>query len=228
MTCITKYFIKVLFFSIFFCGLKTTYSQGNDIKDALINIEKGNIDKAVEFLKKNYTDSDPSILFLDAVLTSDGKSALNKYINIFEKFPESRYADAALYRIFTYYYSIGAYNKAESYLNILKKRYPSSSYLRYTDRNMPDTTDEEEELKKYKYTVQAGAFLKKENAERLAGQLQMEGYECEIINREIGGSIFNIVLAGKFENEIESKPLLELLENKFNIKGRLVDFDQYR
>ncbi|MGK9477640.1 SPOR domain-containing protein [Melioribacter sp. OK-6-Me] len=228
MTCITKYFIKVLFLSIFFCGHITTFSQEIDIKDALINIEKGEIDKAVEFLKKNYTESDPSILFLDAVLTSDGKSALNKYINIFEKFPESRYADAALYRIYTYYYSIGAYKKAESYLNTLKKNYPSSPYLKYTDRNLPDTTDEVEELKEYKYTVQAGAFLKKENAERLVSQLKMEGYECEIISREIGGSLFSIVLAGKFENEIESKPLLELLENKFSIKGRLVDLDQYR
>jgi glutaredoxin len=228
MTGNTKYLSGALFLIIFFGGIIKTFAQEIDIKDALIDIEKGEIDKAAEFLKQNYSTSDPSILFLDAVLTKDGKSALNKYTTIFEKFPESRYADAALYRIFTYYYSVGAYNKAEYYLDLLKAKYPSSPYLKFTDRNLPDTTDEEEEINEYRYAVQAGAFLKRDNAERLADQLQAEGFECVIINREIGGSIFNIVLAGKFENESESLPLLELLENKFNIKGRLVDLDRDR
>ncbi|MGK9368807.1 SPOR domain-containing protein [Melioribacter sp. Ez-97] len=228
MTFKTKYFAIVFVLTILWGGTIKTFAQEIDIKDALIDIEKGEIDKAAEFLKQNYSDSDPSILFLDAVLTKDGKSALNKYVYIIEKFPASRYADAALYRIFTYYYSLGAYNKAERYLDLLKSKYPASPYLRFTNRNLPDSTDEEGEIIEYRYAVQAGAFLKRDNAERLADQLQAEGFECEIINREIGGSIFNIVLAGKFENEKDSRPLLELLENKFSIKGRLIDLDRNR
>ncbi len=94
------------------------YAQEVDIVPALQQIENGNIKSAETFLRdlKVKNANDPSVIFLDAVLTKDGEEALKKYSTVLEKYPNSKYADAVLYRIFSYYYSLGYYKKAETYL----------------------------------------------------------------------------------------------------------------
>jgi tetratricopeptide (TPR) repeat protein len=126
---------------------------------------------------KSTAPNDPSVIFLDGVLTQNGDDALKKYSFVYEKYPKSRYADACLFRIFSYYYSLGYYKKAESYLTKLKTEYPASPYIKTADRTIPDEDSEinavadnkpEEKIdapKNYKYTIQVGAFLNADNAE---------------------------------------------------------------
>ena len=82
------------------------FSQTN-IVPALKDIEQGDLigarTKLGTLLAK--FPSDPSVNFLDAVLTEDGVEAVNKYTQIFNQYPQNQYADAALYRTFSYYYS---------------------------------------------------------------------------------------------------------------------------
>ncbi|MHB8931303.1 MAG: SPOR domain-containing protein, partial [Melioribacteraceae bacterium] len=173
----------------------------------------------------------------------DGDEALRKYSTVLEKFPENKYADASLYRIFSYYYSLGYYKKAESYLNRLKKDFPESPYIKTADRKIPDieepssqTVSEPQipqpaqqkkiEAKEYNFTIQAGAFLNIDNAKNLSDQLRKENYFTEITTKEVGGSILNIVNVGKFANEEKAKPVLNFLEKKFNLKGRVVPINQ--
>ncbi|MEW6702579.1 MAG: SPOR domain-containing protein, partial [Bacteroidota bacterium] len=153
-------------------------------------------------------------------------------------------ADAALYRIFSYYYSLGYYKKAETYLNRLKKEFPESPYIKAADRKIPDVEEpastsngltdlienkhtqpvhvEKTETRNYNFTIQAGAFLNVENAKKLSGQLKRENYFTEITTKEIGGTILNVVNVGRFVTEEETKPVLSKLEKKFYIKGRVV------
>ncbi len=221
------------------------FSQEVDISPALKQIESGNISNAAAILLnlKSKNPGDPSVIFLDAILTKDGDEALRKYSTVLEKFPESKYADASLYRIFSYYYSLGYYKKAETYLDRLKKDFPESQYVKTADRKIPDVEEpsaqtvsesqiqqpaqqKKNEATENNFTIQAGAFLNVDNARKLSDQLKKENYFTEITTKEVGGSILNVVNVGKFANEEETKPVLNFLEKKFNLKGRVVPINQ--
>jgi tetratricopeptide (TPR) repeat protein len=220
-------FILIFFSTPFF-------AQEIDISSALRQIESGDIKSAEATLVnlRSNKPNDPSVIFLDAVLTTNGEEALRKYSTVYEKFPKSRYADAALYRIFSYYYSLGYYKRAETYLTKLKTEFPDSPYLKSADRNIPDSEEVVEITKepkidpvKYNFTIQAGAFLNLDNAKKLSGQIQSDGYFSEITSKEIGGSILNVVNVGKFLNEEDAKPVLKYLVDKFNLIGRVIQVD---
>lgn len=215
-------------------------AQEINISKALWEVEAGNIANAQTYLQgfKNANPDDPSVIFLDGVLTQNGDDALKKYSFVYEKYPKSKYADACLFRIFSYYYSLGYYKKAESYLTKLKTEFPNSPYLKAADRTIPDEepeievvpeTKKEENIivnKNYKYTIQVGAFLNADNANKLNTQLNADGFSSEIITKEIGGSLFNIVNTGNFETEDEAAQMLDTLENKYSLKGRIVPLTQ--
>ncbi|MCL6097915.1 MAG: SPOR domain-containing protein [Bacteroidetes bacterium] len=234
---------------ILFFAASQLLSQQVDIVPALQQIESGNLKKAEAALKElqSKNPNDPSVLFLDAVLTKDGDQAVEKYETILEKFPQFQYADASLYRIFSYYYSLGYYKKAEEYLTRLKKDFPESPYIKSAARNIPDVdepsvqkseplapvtkpvpekTVQQTETKTYGFTIQAGAFLNVDNAKNLCERLNKENYSTEITTKEVGGSILNVVNVGKFISEDDAKPVLSLLEKKYNLKGRVVPINK--
>lgn len=223
--------MRIPYYLVFFLFCVSVLAQEADITSALRQIESGNINGAEVSLKelKKSNPGDPSVIFLDAVLTINGEEALKKYSSVYEKFPKSKYADASLYRIFSYYYSLGYYKKAESYLSKLKSDYPASPYLKSADRNIPDSeevieiTKTEESLPvKYNYTIQAGAFLNVDNAKRLEEQIKSDGYPAEITTKEIGGSILNVVTVGKFIKDEDAASVLEYLSKKYNLAGRVI------
>ncbi|MFA7229388.1 MAG: SPOR domain-containing protein [Melioribacteraceae bacterium] len=232
-----KIFLSLLFVS------SSIFPQETDISGAIQQIEKGNSKNALKILQELRAGkiNDPSVIYLDALLTQDGDEALRKYSTILEKHPESRYADASLYRIFSYYYSLGYYKKAETYLERLKKDYPESPYISTADRKIPDSEElavqaevksdsvtnplkepDRTESGSYNFTIQAGAFLNADNAKKLNEQLKKENYYTEITTKEVGGTILNVVNVGRFALEEEAKPLLTFLQNQFSIKGRVV------
>ena len=56
------------------------------------------------------------MLFLKAVLTDDGESALEQYKYILKKFPKSIYAPEAAMKIGEYFYARGLYTQCASLL----------------------------------------------------------------------------------------------------------------
>jgi tetratricopeptide (TPR) repeat protein len=226
------YFIFLVFLSSFI------FAQV-DIVPTLKHIENGEIDEAksdFRRLNSRYSE-DANVKFLDAVLTENGKDAVQKYSTVYTKHPNSQFADAALYRIFSYYYSLGIYNKAEKYLTKLKKDYPNSPYIKAADRTLPSsdffiqavtetkveaTTPIRRTVNKYKYTIQAGAFLNKTNANNLKKKFEARGIYSETYTKEIGGSLLNIVLVGKFSNKKSAQPILNELKKDYKLKGRVV------
>ncbi|MCX7876128.1 MAG: SPOR domain-containing protein [Melioribacteraceae bacterium] len=230
-----KIFFLLIIFSVYSLG------QEVEIKDALILIEKGNIKEAEKKLKEfqSNNSNNPSVKFLDAVLTSDAQLAIKKFEAIYKAFPNSKYADASLFRIFSYYYALGFYKKADTLLTVLKAKFPNSNYLKTADKTIPDFDDVEltnREQKKVEpnkidesvsnnltnFTIQVGAFLNLENANKLADQIKKEGYTTEITQKEIGGSVLNVVYVGNFLKEDEAKKILEIINKKFSVSGRIV------
>ncbi len=211
------------------------FAQNTNVTAALHDIENGNISGAkskLEKLKKQ-SPSDPSVIFLEGVLIGDGNKALEKYKTVYENYPGSKYADASLYRMFSYYYAVGSYKRAQKYLNELKTRYPASPYIKAADRTIPSDDEvspvesdkpvkEKQGLQTKEYfTIQAGAFTNYENAKKLQKKLTSAGYVSKITSKQVGGSFLNIVTVGKYSSRKEAEKFLKILKRDFSLEGRI-------
>jgi len=191
------YIVIILILS---AAVTRVYSQEYNIVPLLKEIEKGNQQEVEKLVVKLLSErpNDPSIIFLDAVLTTEGNSALSKYQNVYGKYPKSKYADAALYRIFSYYYSLGYYKRAEEFLKKLQNEFPQSPYIKAANRNIPDdeeiysesvtspVTQKPSAADDFNFTVQAGAFMNVQNAKNLKNKFEKEGYPSKINTKEVG------------------------------------------
>lgn len=217
-------------------------AQEPDLTPFLKKIEAGEkeeVAKSLPLLKQQFPKSS-SIIYLDALLTEDGEKAVQLYISIVEKFPRSTYADDATYRLFTFYNATEKFDQAELYKNRLRKEYPESPYNNLTEKvvftetskvkvntveNKTPTKLEDEADKHYKFTVQAGAFTRKENALKLKADFDKAGYTSQIIEKSVGGSLFHVINVGKFTSEDEAKSFLNVINTKYKLQGWVIKQD---
>ena len=68
--------------------------------------------------------NDPGVLYLQALLTSNGVKSLEFYSKLIEKFPESKYAGEASVKIGEYFYARGLYSQAGRQLCLIPRKYP--------------------------------------------------------------------------------------------------------
>lgn len=214
----TRFIISLLFLlTINIAG------QGIDISDYLKKIETGKIEEVKEKLpelKAKYPH-DPSVIFLEGILTENGKTSISIFSTVVNNYPQSRYADAAMYRIYSYYYALEMSPEAASWLGKLKKNYPSSPYIKIAEKNNKIS----DQKIKYKYTIQAGAFSNKENANALKKQFIDAGYSSEIKDKTVAGTIFQVVYVSKFTTEEEAKNFLQQINSQYNLDGRVISIN---
>lgn len=198
-------------------------------------IEKGQINQAqvdLENFKSEYPDH-PDIIFLDAVLTTDGKAAFEKYSRVYKIFPDSRFADASVFRMFSYHYALKNYKEAGNYKIILEDEYPGSPYIKIARKNMKETKPSNSSGNrfakkpkissgKYAYTIQAGAFISSENANKLKKQFTERGFPTHILKKEVAGSILNVVTVGEFNSINEARTALQSINREYDVKGRII------
>lgn len=213
------------------------YPQDVDIIPYLKQIEAGNkkdVEEKLPSLISKNPDS-PSVLFLEGVLTKDGEKALITYSQILNKYPRSKYADAALFRIFSYYYAAGEYYNAKKCLDDLKKDYPVSPYIKIAEREIPSNDQislaaekksnriAEENVSNYKFTIQAGAFTNPSNAAALKKSFENNGFFSETKDKVVAGTTFKVVYVGKFEDKDEAENFLHVINREFKLDGRVVN-----
>lgn len=222
--------MKIIFLILLLVAVIPVKGQEINIVNYLKQIESGDREAVSQKLPelKSKNPNDPSVLFLEAILTEDGNKAVTLFENIASKYPKSKYADASVYRISSYYYAVNEQSKALSYFNRLKIDYPASPYIKLAARNFQVKNEEpgvvvenSKTEKKYKYTIQAGAFSSKLNAEALKKDLAESGFVSEIKEKNVAGAIFQIVYVGKFTGEEEARDQLEILNKKFKLNGRV-------
>ncbi len=231
-----KTIIKILLLS-FIMMPAFIIAQEVDIIPYLKQIEQGKSEEVktkLTELKKDYPNS-ANLMFLEGVLTENAQDAVAIYQEIVDKFPKSSFADAALYRIYSYYFALGLYNTADKYFTKLKKDYPDSPYIKMAAMNKPedeniqsqpmqssDNADEEN----YKYTVQAGAFTNSDNASRLNEEFIAAGMKSFVKQKNVGGTVFSIVYVGKFVSRENADSFLQIVDKQFNISGRVVEIEK--
>lgn len=218
-----------------------SFSQEVNIVPYLKAIENGNIGEAQEALTdlKAKSPNDPSVMFLDGVLKENGQEALVIYQKIVDVYPNSKYADASLYRIFSYYYALGLYDTAREKLVQLKTSYPASPYIQVADQNISllGTYDQKQETPKseektipktesYSYSIQAGAFTNLDNAKKLMSDFENAGIYTYMSDKVVGGTNFHVVYAGKFEKIEDAESFLQVLSSQYNVNGSIVSFTQ--
>ena len=116
--------MKILkIFSIFILSSQLL-SQNVDLYISLIDQGKyqGVRDNLSELLSKY--PKDPGVLFLKALLTVDGDSAINQYKEILKKYPESKYAPESAMKIGEYFYARGLYTQSANFLKNIPIKYP--------------------------------------------------------------------------------------------------------
>lgn len=221
-----------MFFLISFFSLDIVNAQNINIIPQLKKIEAGKIEDVKNDLlnlKQKYPGS-PNIIFLEAVITEDGEKSQKFYELVYKDFPDSRFADAALFRSFSYYYALGLYKKAEELKRQLQKEYPKSSYLKNTDRNFPETDEmiiidstpyKIKNQSGERFTVQVGAFSNYKNAEELKSKFIRNGYSSKISPKNVNNIRLHIVTVGNFTSRSKATYFLNDLQNKYSIKGRI-------
>lgn len=226
-----KCVLLILFYSY------ALFAQEVDISLQLKQIKNGEIEKAESALKelKIKNSEDPSVIFLDALLTKDGNLALARYNTIINKYPHSTYADASVYCVFSYHYALGNYKKAEEYLVMLKTEYPNSKYIQNADRNLNLKPDSEKDVIKQiepvkneiksVFTIQTGAFISLEKAKELEAKLFKQGYKPKIKEKNVAGTIFNLVIVGEYKSKEDAIGDLEKINKMFSLSSRVVELN---
>ena len=99
-------------------------SQNIDLYFSLV--DEGELDGVKENLPELLSKfpNDPGVLFLKAVLTDNGDTAIEQYKYILEKFPNSLYAPKAAMKIGEYFYARGLYTQSAKLLKNIPINYP--------------------------------------------------------------------------------------------------------
>ena len=109
-------------------------SQNVDLYLSLIDEgkSKGVLENLTELTSK--FPNDPGVLYLKALLSKDGDSAVEQYKNIIKKFPESKYTPNAAMKLGEYFYARGLYTQSANLLKNIPVKYPRFSEMqRLTD-----------------------------------------------------------------------------------------------
>ncbi|MBX2991548.1 MAG: SPOR domain-containing protein [Bacteroidetes bacterium] len=108
-----------------------SFAQSPNIETYIALIENGQADLVRNELPSllNQHPKNPGVLYLQALMTTDGAEAVRLYQNIVDNHPTSEWADDALHRVYKFYYAIGLFRTADLKLEQLKRDYPDSKYV---------------------------------------------------------------------------------------------------
>lgn len=119
------------------------WAQGvseREVRQKLEEAAEGKADQARRDVARmlERAPDDPGVRYLEAALTKDGALAAKRFEAVARQFPESPWADDALFRLYQYDYAMGLYRKADEVMTMLRARYPRSPYL--TDSSSAGST----------------------------------------------------------------------------------------
>lgn len=217
--------------------------QEPNIEAYLARIENGEVDEVRAELPSllRAHPNNPGVLYLQALLTTDGAEAARMYQNIVDAYPQSEWADDALWKTYKFYTAIGLHRTAEIKLNQLKSSYPNSKYLIGRGQETPATAEgkpepapaprdepSNEEPKPAPpspaaptasgaYTLQVGVYSSAANANRQAQFFEHHNLLTRIVSKKKGGRELFYVYVGSFATAAEAQAKGAEVKREFNI-----------
>ncbi len=228
-------------------------AQDADVQRYVAMVNNGEVEevrKEIPALLERYPNN-PGVLYVQALVTKEGAEAARIYQSIVDNFPRSAYADAALYRVYQFYYALGLYRTAELKMRQLKTDYPGSRYLK---ANPGDTASLPEEVAAPKvprdtvavapaagpareavpappaaapamsgsFVLQAGAYGAQANAEKQRKFFADLGYPVETVTKVRDTKTLFVVLVGRYSSYDEAKAQGAEIRRKFRIETMVV------
>ena len=121
----TKSVMLVILTCIFFLFDSIRQGQCQVIERILSQRDIASVRERVHELMKSHPDA-PGILYLQAVIESDGKKSIELYNQLLLTHPTSGYADDARFKIAQYQYAFGRYHTARKKFQELVSKHPDS------------------------------------------------------------------------------------------------------
>ena len=121
---------------IFFLVFSIIVTQDHSIDYYITNLLNGEPEEAILNIKKleNRYGATAEVLYLQALLVKDGKESMNKYKEIYNKFPNNKYSDNAVAKVAQYYYAVGLYIQSAEWYEKIPRYYPRSETLEHSLR----------------------------------------------------------------------------------------------
>ena len=186
--------------------LSIVLSQNVDLYFSLI--DEGELDGVKENLPELLSKfpQDPGVLFLKAVLTDDGESALKQYKYILKSFPKSTYAPESAMKIGEYFYARGLYTQSANLLKNIPINYPRFPQMqRLTDLmiNSFNAIGEADSAKYYALIIKSMFPAVETNIENKDNKLS-QVFSFKKKTESLGPYVIQI---GAFSSEINAKRL---------------------
>jgi tetratricopeptide (TPR) repeat protein len=170
--------------------------------------------------------------------------AAREYLdNLIDQFPNSPAIPLAKYSAARCLLAMGYYDSAEKELKEFIKKFPDSPYkiMAQQELNLPQEQDQSESVAKEtaadknkfdkliqfsqgqgQYTLQIGAFGKRDNAAKLKETFSQKGYEVEITTKYLSDQLLYLVWIGEFETEEQARRFGADLKNRYDITFQVV------
>ncbi|MCU0645948.1 MAG: tetratricopeptide repeat protein [bacterium] len=195
------------------------------------------------FPKSEYTDN--ALLKLAQYYYAVGSYiAAREYLdNLIDQFPNSPAVPLAKYSAARCLLAMGYYDSAEKELKEFIKKFPNSPYkiMAQQELNLPREQDQSESAAKEtaadknkfdkliqfsqgqgQYTLQIGAFGKRDNAAKLKETFSQKGYDVEITTKYLSDQLLYLVWIGEFETEEQARRFGADLKNRYDITFQVV------
>ena len=226
-------------------------SGGPDIKKYVALVDNGNADEVRRELSGLVTKypNHPGVMYLQGLVTREGSEAIRSYQTIVDNYPESEWADDALYRVYQFYYALGLYRTAEIKMKQLVERYPGSPYAKGgVDPQAQESTPAEEQRPPEeapvpppvvspstepviaqqdtalaaRFVLQVGAFGVQKNAEALKDRFEAFGYPVEMISRVKDTRALFLVWVGNYSTHEEARTAGQEVKRKMGVDAIVI------
>ena len=101
------------------------------VEQLIENIQSGKIEEALTALPALERDfpNHPGVMYLAALLETDGDTARKQYQQLYKHHPNSEYSDDAVMKIAEYYYAAGLYIKSSEWTKRMARYYARSEHI---------------------------------------------------------------------------------------------------
>lgn len=170
--------------------------------------------------------------------------AARQYLdNLIDQFPNSSSAPLAKYLAARCLLAMGYYDSAEKELKEFINEFPNSSYktIARQELNFPREQGKSESAKDQKidvkneydmlvqfsqgqgqYTLQIGAFGRRDNALKLKESFSQRGYNVQITTKYLSDQLLYLVWLGEFQTEAQAQRFAAELKDRYSVTSQVI------
>jgi len=173
-----------------------------------------------------YADSDwrgPALLGVGDALFAQGKyqEAIQAYHRLAVSPVDSNFSSAALYRLGQCHERLGEESSAQEQYDRLIEKYPHSLEARLISGRQEEKAVSAV-TRREMYTIQVGAFARKENAIRLHDRLARLGYEVSLAAKQgEGGKTLHVVRVGTYDSREAADKVARRIEREEGVQPQV-------